>query len=335
MGKEITAGEIYQSFSDRYLELILFPTEQCNFRCTYCYEDFKLGKMSVDVRNGVKNLISSRVRDLDHLRISWFGGEPLAAKTVIYEIMEFAQEIAVKKGVNCSVKGNMTTNGYLLSPDVFERLNKLKVDAFQVSIDGIEEVHNRTRVKMSGNGTFNKIWKNLCSIQETELNFDILIRLHYHPGNINDMKAIIDKIAQQFGHDKRFRANLQPIQHKGGENDDSFSVFSWKEMNEIEKELEVLLLEKGDVENYHAPKMCYAARANSFAIRSDGRLAKCTVAVHDDINSIGKINPDGTLDIDGGKMKHWISGVENLDRDFALCPYSKLKTNEQKINLDF
>jgi len=29
-----------RSLSPRHQELILLPTEKCNFRCTYCYEDF-------------------------------------------------------------------------------------------------------------------------------------------------------------------------------------------------------------------------------------------------------------------------------------------------------
>ncbi len=40
------------------MELILYPTEQCNFRCTYCYENFDIGKMSESVQLSVKKLIS-------------------------------------------------------------------------------------------------------------------------------------------------------------------------------------------------------------------------------------------------------------------------------------
>ena len=34
--------------SNRRLELIVMPTEQCNFRCIYCYEDFRMGRMNSD-----------------------------------------------------------------------------------------------------------------------------------------------------------------------------------------------------------------------------------------------------------------------------------------------
>ena len=40
------APEVLQSsLTPSLLHLILLPTEACNFRCTYCYEDFRLGRM--------------------------------------------------------------------------------------------------------------------------------------------------------------------------------------------------------------------------------------------------------------------------------------------------
>ena len=39
------------------LELIIMPTEKCNFRCSYCYEDYKKGKMKRPVIDGIINLV--------------------------------------------------------------------------------------------------------------------------------------------------------------------------------------------------------------------------------------------------------------------------------------
>ena len=43
--------------------------------------------------------------------------------------------------------------------------------------------------------------------------------------------------------------------------------------------------------------ICYASKPNSLAIRSNGNLNKCTVALNENINSVGSINKDGTLSI--------------------------------------
>jgi hypothetical protein len=48
-----TRRQIAEAISPRIQELILLPTEKCNFRCTYCYEDFDLGKMSEETQRTV------------------------------------------------------------------------------------------------------------------------------------------------------------------------------------------------------------------------------------------------------------------------------------------
>ena len=81
-----TLQEIILSLDPSSLNLFLFSTEHCNFRCTYCYEDYKIGRMMPEVVSGIKNLLHHRYKTLKMLQISWFGGEPLLAKNVIFEI---------------------------------------------------------------------------------------------------------------------------------------------------------------------------------------------------------------------------------------------------------
>ena len=70
----LSESTIAEALSPRILSLILLPTEKCNFRCTYCYEDFAIGRMQPSVVRGIKALITHRVPHLDRLNISWFGG---------------------------------------------------------------------------------------------------------------------------------------------------------------------------------------------------------------------------------------------------------------------
>lgn len=79
-------NDILAALNPAALHLILFPTEKCNFRCTYCYEDFEIGKMSPEIVQAIKTLLSHRASSLSRLEISWFGGEPLLARDVIESI---------------------------------------------------------------------------------------------------------------------------------------------------------------------------------------------------------------------------------------------------------
>src|SRR5947209_19415198 len=79
---------VVDALDPKRLHLILLPTEQCNFRCTYCYEDFSIGRMNPETIQGVKRLIDRRLEGLGFLSVSWFGGEPLLACDIIEDISE-------------------------------------------------------------------------------------------------------------------------------------------------------------------------------------------------------------------------------------------------------
>ena len=67
-------------------------------------------------------------------------------------------------------------------------------------------------------------------------------------------------------------------------------------------------------------EVCYAAKPNAFLVRADGRIAKCTVALDNKLNSIGSINSDGTLSLDQLGAQRWLKGWENLDEAVLGCP---------------
>jgi len=94
----ISQSEQLRHFRSNYLNLIILPTEACNFRCTYCYETFENKKMPRSVVSGIKSLIDRRGEELDELEISWFGGEPLLALDVITEISKHALGVAKTEG---------------------------------------------------------------------------------------------------------------------------------------------------------------------------------------------------------------------------------------------
>ncbi|MNC98452.1 hypothetical protein D3C83_164060 [compost metagenome] len=60
----------------------------------------------------------------------------------------------------------MTSNGYFLSRDVFERLRELGIASYQISFDGPKAWHDRKRVLAGGKGTYDRIWQNLTALRE-------------------------------------------------------------------------------------------------------------------------------------------------------------------------
>ena len=320
--------------SRRQLELIVLPTEHCNFRCTYCYEDFEIGQMTVNTVEAIKKLIMARLPTLDVFTISWFGGEPLMAKSVIYDINEFSQRVCQEAGVK--FKSGITTNAFGLDRGTFDRLVDLDVRHYQVSLDGDEEEHNKTRKLMSGRGTFQKIWEHLLAMRGSTEEFNIMLRVHIHQENVESVKVLIGKIAREFGADTRFRIFMKAVGNWGGDSVKSMALI--RESGAVIAELEALLVEHKWYDTRTSKPgpvgfmMCYAAKPNSLVIRADGSVAKCTVALHDPRNRVGTLNDDGTVTLENEKMRTFMRGFQSLDEQALECPMRGMpKLEEVKV----
>ena len=158
-----STNQICNDFDTRKQELILLPTEKCNFRCSYCYEDFRVGKMKPWLVDSIKTFISNRVKSIDYLSLGWFGGEPLIAKKICLDIIKHSFKECEKN--NVFLKGSFTTNGYFLTKPLVEELSKYNHASFQVTLDGYGEDHDVTRVSVNGKGTFDTVWSNILSAE--------------------------------------------------------------------------------------------------------------------------------------------------------------------------
>jgi uncharacterized protein len=324
-------------FNLKYFNLILLPTEKCNFRCTYCYEDFSLGRMKPETVNGIKALIEHQCTDINYLQISWFGGEPLTAKDIVLEISEYAMGL-IHKYPKLYYKGEMTTNGYLLDFKTIKALTDVGVRHYQISLDGYREIHDKSRIRADGGSTFEKIWTNLLAIRDSLLPVTVLLRIHFTVDNLKLIDPLIEDIKKEFIHDSRFSVFFKAIERLGGSNDASIKIFS-----DVDKENAVNLLQTKlfgenlvSLQNYALPDnpICYASRPNSLVIRSNGDVGKCTVALNDERNKIGSLQPDGTLQLIPGRLTPWVRGIENIDPAALACPLVGLPPiNKSIVNL--
>jgi len=301
------------SLTNKQLELILLITEQCNFRCTYCYEDFKLGKMAPYVIEGVKNVIKKRIAGLDILSLSFFGGEPLLNKENVLELSQWAADICKEHDVKYLC--DMTTNGYMLNEIVFEKLIQSGVMSYQITLDGEKQSHNEFRHTLKGEPTFDRIYSNIIMMANTKHNFYCTIRFNIADSNFNSVKSFINNYSSPFANDKRFSIHFHPIF-----GNSEFKLTNEDKLQELKKLAQIKGF-KNDIP--YKNSSCYASNANSFVIRADGRIQKCTVSLESDINNIGKIQKDGSMCINEEKFKKWIFAYDKG------CPSSFL-TNEKQ-----
>lgn len=330
--KTIKEVQLFSLLSHSILDLHILPTEKCNFRCVYCYESFQIGRMKPHIINGIKNLMIRRMENLKQLRISWFGGEPLAATDVVLDISQFAKDLANRN--DCIYKFGMTTNGYLLDKKRFNQVINAGISSFQISLDGSEEFHNKTRLRADGSGTFSKIWQNLLDMAKTDHQFDVVLRLHVTPENLQGIYELLAEIKQAFAHDSRFAVFLKAIANLGGPNSGTFDILTGKSKAEVMAQLNDFLgteINRHQLEKSDRPYVCYASAQNAWVIRANGSIAKCTVAFDDDRNDIGKLLEDGSLQLNQDKLQLWLRGLKTLDTTTLGCPAYKLPQLENKF----
>lgn len=315
--KELAEFKFYESVYDKSLNLCIMPTEQCNFRCIYCYEKFKIGSLSKENIDGLMTWFRKNICNYKSVHISWFGGEPLMALSQIYELSE--QMIEVCRAYHKPYTASITTNGYLLSEDVFRKLLKCRVLQFHITIDGDKENHNRQRVLGDGKPTYDVIIDNLVTISTKVKSkmFNIIIRNNVTKNTLVSIQKFIDEMYQLFGQDTRFEFYFRPV---GKWENTEFRMGEEELITNFDEMYESIL----NAENHlnYAPyrnalenQMCAVHKRNQYVIRGDGRVAKCTMLLEESENEVGNITSSG-IELDVNKIIKWL-GLSN--RENAKC----------------
>jgi uncharacterized protein len=312
-------GLVAQAFSPSHLHLVLLPTEQCNFRCTYCYEDFAIGRMKPEVVTGVKRFLADWVPGLRQLHIAWFGGEPLLALDVVKDIAKSITELAARR-TDLRYTSDMTTNAYRLDREVAGTLFALGVRRYQVSLDGPRACHDQTRVRRDGGGSFDRIWSNLLGLRDSDLEIAICLRVHVTPANLSALPDFLARVRQEFLGDPRFSLLLKSVGRWGGPNDETLPTLRDEEAEPILDRLRApALAGLPPSASFDPGNVCFASRPNSFVIRASGGVGKCTVALSDPANNVGRIRPDGTLEVRSAELRPWLRGWRGQP-DALECP---------------
>jgi uncharacterized protein len=306
------------------LELILMASEDCNFRCKYCYEDFVRGTMLPEVREGVKNLTRARIKKLNRLHVAWFGGEPLYGWEAVEDLAPFFVQIAEEH--NVPFGSNMTTNGYLMTPEVQDKLFEWRIRHFQITLDGLPEHHNHSRVGRDGSPTFDRILANLQALAGRPDNFLVELRVNFDQVNAGGLSEFVNLMSQSFAGDPRFNLLLRAVGKWGGSNDENLSVCGTDEVKRLTQDI----LAQAKRQGLHfgtlrdaakiGSAVCYAARPYNYLIGATGKVMKCTIILDKrDYNVVGNISPDGTLDLDADRMALWTEPAYEQDQQCRKC----------------
>jgi len=171
---------------------VVMPSYRCNLRCTYCYEGMFVENnidMALEAITPLFTAIEKLAKKFAGALITLYGGEPLleSNESVIISILEKAQEHGFQVY-------SVITNGTTLEYSV-KTLVKYGVTRVQVTIDGVEEIHNSRRPFAGGEGSFDKVVKGIDVAWEHGLK--VVVRTNVDFENTNDLPALAEFYQQR------------------------------------------------------------------------------------------------------------------------------------------
>ena len=165
----------------------------CNLRCVYCYEDKILNGtnclnkqlMSKDQIDKAFNFITEKWAENPNCskHIALYGGEPFLRRN--REIITYL----IKKGSELGCTFSATSNGYDLDY-YFDFLSEYNRISFQITLDGIAEIHNVRKPHYCNKDSFEKISDNVGHLLEMGIN--VSIRINSDAYSINRIEELSD-----------------------------------------------------------------------------------------------------------------------------------------------
>jgi uncharacterized protein len=331
-------------YSNNALDITIIPTDDCNFNCSYCYQENRNYEyMSKETAERILLFLRKNCRYYKKIAINWFGGEPLLMKDLIIWFMEQANSICKKAGI--PLTSGMSTNGYDLDPNTFSQLIKNKLVYFQITIDGTEDTHNMQRPHKNNSDSYRRIINNLTAIHNTIDNYyRINIRINITKSILELMDITLNEL-QEFSNNNRFRIHWQLVRDYGGERVHNIENDMLDDQNQFNDFIDQAT--KHNIASLHeiyfglGAGLCAACRNHSMIIDQNGNIHKCTLAIYDaaaEDNLIGSINSNGNLLIDNSKNAIWIlrDNLKESCKDCscyplcfnACCPFTRKYKNK-------
>ena len=158
-------------------------TRICNLYCVHCYADAKDKPQPGELTTAEGLRLIDDIADFGVPTLLFSGGEPLMRE----DIFQLATHAAAR-----GIRTVLSTNGTLITPDVAGRIRDAGFSYVGVSIDGLEEAHDRIRGKK---GAFRQALAGVRYSRDAGIRTGL--RLTVHALNVRELPAIFDLLENE------------------------------------------------------------------------------------------------------------------------------------------
>lgn len=169
-------------------------TEQCNLRCKYCFVNEIISDRSNMSEEMFRKAVETLISGSKSPRIQYFGGEPLIRMELIilgHQMLSTAQ----KYGHIDNFTEEIVTNGTLLTEDKMNFFIENNI-ALIFSIDGWKEIHDKNRVNIQGNGTFDIVIEKFLLFKDKGGKAEMIITPN--EDNIDILDQVIEFLVETY-----------------------------------------------------------------------------------------------------------------------------------------
>lgn len=213
--KQLTRDKQIQS-------LYLIASTACNLDCDYCFYrssasnslkhrqnmDYQVAKKAL---LDFKKIVESNIKDNDYWQqVTFYGGEPLLNKKMLYQAIPFTREL-FDETTNLVIN----TNATLLENEDINLFKNNNVEV-QVSLDGDKEKHDLHRKTQCGEPTYQIVMDNIKKLLDKGVK--VLPMITATDDNIDDFAERLYSIVSELGIDD-FAVNVLITNSFGISND--------------------------------------------------------------------------------------------------------------------
>ncbi|MBE6798264.1 MAG: radical SAM protein [Ruminococcaceae bacterium] len=305
--------EEYINRSDK-LEIMLIVTRQCNFRCVYCGQPHVDEKMDSSDYQAILMFIENKLltNKFNSVHVTFFGGEPLIEGEKICDFLKKLKSLLAKlstKRKEITFTAGMSTNGYLLTPKLFDKLIRLNCDSYQISIDGMSYTHDKMRPLASGKPSWERIIDNLKYMTSTNKPFRVTLRTNYNIDVAESLVEFYEFVGKNLK-DDRINIYYETIKDHGNEQTPE-TVCGMEELV-LDIDIAQLIKENGltcsntTTRLLPCSRICYASKPNHFIFDEKKQILKCSFALDSPENVIGQLKEDGTYSFNSNNYYNWV-----------------------------
>lgn len=266
--------------NNQALDFTIVLNLDCNFACTYCFEEDvkKKAYMSYETANRLLSYLEERLKETGkNLLVDFYGGEPLLSLDLLENMAGKLKAICSNLGRSFSFR--LITNGSLFTRKTAKRLVPPGLSGVKITLDGPPDNHDRYRPFKSGKGSFGILLEN---IQNTWDLARIDIGGNYSAFNFPRFVELLD-LLERVGltPDKIPRVKFDPVFQPASKNISARNPdIGCKSVNEpwvpgAEKLLREEILKRGYDTPKPSPLCCMIENPDSLVVNVDGTFYKC------------------------------------------------------------